>query len=199
MADFRKTTPVRRTSVPDYKTHSEYKQLLREDFHQRCGYCGDHEFFRDTYYEVDHFVPKKYLVKISPVEYSNLVYSCRSCNNSKRAKWPTKDENIHNDAKQGFIDPCDAAYAAQFERLTDGSIRPKTELGGWMWSALNFGNPAHRVKWQLEKVKILLKELDRLSIESMSVEELRIKETLNRLYHGLEEQLRGKPNFLSNQ
>ena len=62
-----------------------------------------------------------------------------------------------------------------------------------MWSALNFGNPAHRVKWQLEKVKILLKELDALNLDSM--EELKAKEKLNRLYHNLEEQLRGKPNF----
>ena len=96
MSDFRKITPARRKSVPVYKTHNEYKPLLREDFHQRCGYCGDHEFFRDTYYEVDHFVPQKYLVNISPTEYSNLVYSCRSCNNFKRAKWPTGDENVHN-------------------------------------------------------------------------------------------------------
>ena len=46
MSDFRKITPARRESVPVYKTHNEYKPLLREDFHQRCGYCGDHEFFR---------------------------------------------------------------------------------------------------------------------------------------------------------
>ena len=166
MSDFRKITPARRESVPVYKTHNEYKPLLREDFHQRCGYCGDHEFFRDTYYEVDHFVPKKSLVNISPTEYSNLVYSCRSCNNSKRAKWPTGDENIHNDGKQGFIDPCDDAYAAQFERLADGSIHSITDLGDWMWSALNFGNPAHRVRWKLEEIKIMLKELDEPQIRN---------------------------------
>ena len=191
MSDFRKITPARRESVPVYKTHN--KPLLREDFHQRCGYCGDHEFFRDTYYEVDHFVPKKSLVNISPTEYSNLVYSCRSCNNSKRAKWPTGDENIHNDGKQGFIDPCDDAYAVQFERLADGSIHSITDLGDWMWSALNFGNPAHRVRWKLEEIKIMLKELDEVNIDSL--EELRAKEKLNRLYHNLEEQLRGKPKF----
>lgn len=194
MSDFRKITPSRRESVPVCKTHNEYKPLLREDFHQRCGYCGDHEFFRDTYYEVDHFVPQKCLENISPTEYSNLVYSCRSCNNSKRAKWPTGDENIHNDGKQGFIDPCDDAYAAQFERLADGSIHSITDLGDWMWSALNFGNPAHRVRWKLEEVIILLKELDEISIDSP--EELRIKDKLNRLYRKLEEQLRGKPNFV---
>lgn len=62
-----------------------------------------------------------------------------------------------------------------------------------MWSALNFGNPAHRVKWRLEEVKILLKELDEVIIDSL--EELKNKDELNRLYRELEEQLRGKPNF----
>ena len=63
-----------------------------------------------------------------------------------------------------------------------------------MWSALNFGNPSHRVRWKLEEVIILLKELDEISIDSP--EELRIKDKLNRLYRKLEEQLRGKPNFV---
>lgn len=194
MNDFRKTPPARRTSVPVYKVHNEYKPLLREDFHQRCGYCGDHDFFRDTYFEVDHFVPKKHLKTISPLEYSNFVYSCRSCNNSKRSNWPTKDENVHNDGKQGYIDPCDPAYAEQFERLADGSIHPITNLGDWMWSALNLGNPAHRVRWKLEEVWILLNELDKLNIDSP--EELKIKDKLNSLYRKLEEQLRGEPNFV---
>lgn len=104
-----------------------------------------------------------------------------------------KDENIHNDGKQGFIDPCDVTYAEQFERLADGSIHSTTDLGDWMWSALNFGNPAHRVKWRLEEVKILLKELDEVSIDSL--DELKTKDELNRLYRELEEQFRGKPNF----
>ena len=89
--------------------------------------------------------------------------------------------------------PQDDAYAAQFERLADGSIHSITDLGDWMWSALNFGNPAHRVRWKLEEIKIMLKELDEVNIDSL--EELRAKEKLNRLYHNLEEQLRGEPNF----
>ncbi len=193
MADFRKITPSRRSTVPTVKNHNEYRPLLREDFHQRCGYCGDHDFFRDTYYEIDHFVPKKYLVEISSTEYSNLVYSCRSCNNFKRAKWPTKNESIHNDGRQGFIDPCNNSYSFQFERMKDGSIQPKTQLGSWMWSALNMGNPAHRIKWNLEQLKLLIEELDKL--DNLNVKELiRIKK-MNALYRSLEEQLRGVPNF----
>ena len=58
MGDFRKITPTRRDNVPAGKKYQEYKPLLREDFHQRCGYCGDHDYFRETFYEIDHFVPK---------------------------------------------------------------------------------------------------------------------------------------------
>lgn len=193
MKDFRKTTPIRRSSVPECKICNKYKPLLCEDFNHRCGYCGDHDFFSETYYEIDHFVPKMHLVTISPLAYSNLVYSCRSCNNSKRAQWPTKDENVHNDGKHGFIDPCNAVYAEQFQRLADGSIRSTTDLGNWMWSALNFGNPAHRLKWKLEEVKVLLDKLDNIDI--CLLDELKAKDKLNQLYRNLEEQLKGKPRF----
>ncbi len=62
-----------------------------------------------------------------------------------------------------------------------------------MWSALNFGNPAHRVRWKLEEIKIQLKKLDKVNIDSP--EELKAKDKLNTLYRNLEELLREKPNF----
>ena len=122
--DFRHKTPSRRVNSPTKSDYKKYRKELREDFNERCGYCGDHDFFRQTYYEIDHFVPQDKLKTISPNEYSNLVYSCRSCNNSKRAKWPTNDEHVHNDGRIGFIDPCDPKYAEQFQRGADGSIIP---------------------------------------------------------------------------
>lgn len=193
MTDFRGPSPVRSTEVPRVEHYSKYKPQLRIDFHERCGYCGDHDFFRETYYEIDHFIPQNFLKTISPTEYSNLVYSCRLCNNHKRKKWPTGDENVHNDGTQGFIDPCDLLYPAQFERLTDGSIYAKTPLGSWMWSALNLGHPAHRLKWKIEKLKVLLDELGAIKMDS--VKELQAYKKLSATYLALEEQLKGKPNF----
>lgn len=192
MDEFRKITPIRRSDAPKGKEYHAYKPLLREDFHQRCGYCGDHDFFSDTFYEIDHFVPRT-LAKEKENDYSNLVYSCRLCNNSKRAKWPTKDVSKPNDGKQGWMDPCDNDYASQFERLSDGSIEPKTSLGFWMWEALSLGNPVHRLKWTLEMLRIELKETDDLVIDDV-VELQQIKE-LNARYRKFEEQLRGFPIF----
>lgn len=193
MSDFRKIAPQRRKDPPEKANYGDYKQYLREDFHQRCGYCGDHDHFRDTYYEVDHFVPREHLKKLSLATYTNLVYSCRSCNNSKRDKWPTADENVHNNGTEGFIDPCHQSYPQQFERLPDGSIRATTVLGGWMWTNLALGNPIHRLKWKLEQLK---SELDRLNaIDTDNVEALRLIAFLNREYMKYEEKLRGVPNF----
>lgn len=192
MADFRKITPCRRTNVAEQTKHTKYKDDLRIDFHQRCGYCGDHDFFRDTFYEVDHFVPKS-LDITRELDYSNLVYACRSCNNSKCAKWPTKDPNKANDGLKGWIDPCDGTYACQFERLADGSIKAITQLGSWMWSELSLGRPNHRLKWQLEQLRLELLRTDALEIDD-PVELKAIKE-LNAKYRRFEESLRGYPNF----
>lgn len=194
MEDFRKVTPFRRTNVENSKDISKYKNLLRQDFNERCGYCGDHEFFRDSFYEIDHFVPKKYLKTISETEYSNLVYSCRACNNFKRAKWPTQDENIHNNGKEGFIDPCNSEYTEQFKRINDGSIYPVTDLGSWMWSALNLGNPIHRIKWKLEQVRCKIMMLRDL-VDTNSVDDLKLITEMSRIYFDLEEQLKGVPSF----
>lgn len=192
MDDFRKIAPRRRDDAPKGKTYHEYKQLLREDFHQRCGYCGDHEYFRETFYEIDHFVPKS-LAPQKENDYSNLVYSCRSCNNSKRAKWPTEDPTMPNDGQKGWIDPCDEQFSTQFDRLEDGSIVSKTVLGNWMWKALAMGNPIHRLKWILEQLYLELKKTETLDVTN--VEELRRIKELNDKYRLFVEQLRGFPNF----
>lgn len=192
MKDFRNIIPARRDDAPEVKTYQEYKPLLREDFHERCGYCGDHEFFRDTFYEIDHFVPKK-LAPEREKDYSNLVYSCRTCNNSKRAKWPTKIADQPNNGKEGWIDPCNNEYTEQFERLSDGSVKSTTLLGYWMWRELSLGNPIHRLKWSLEQLRIELRKAT--SLEISDIEEGKQVQELFSSYMKLEEQLRGFPNF----
>ena len=159
--DFRHRTPKRREN-PEAKNHySDYKPELREDFNERCGYCGDHDFFRQSYYEIDHFVPRKKLKVIALNDYSNLVYACRSCNNAKRAKWPTGDEKVHNDGKVGFIDPLLAAEWASIgldaKAAKEWAIRQFPPILALQWfsekytpdEALNFVNEGYQVPFEL--------------------------------------------------
>ena len=77
------------------------------------------------------------LTTIKDTDYSNLVYSCRSCNNAKRKKWPTGKEHIHN----------------------DGKIIPVTPLGKWMYDELKLHKRQHQILWNIEQLDETLKAL----------------------------------------
>ena len=160
MSNFRNFTPKRRVITKSVSSHRDYRDDLRLDFKCRCGYCNDIDIWRTQRFEVDHFVPRKHLTTISETDYSNLVYSCRSCNNAKRAKWPTNNDRIHNDNNIGFIDPCDDQYNNQFERLSDGKIKPKTTLGQWMFIEMKLYKIQHEVIWLIEQCDILISEIE---------------------------------------
>jgi len=160
MSIFREHTPKRRPITTAVNKYSDHRTDLRIDYKNRCGYCNDIEAYRITWFEIDHFVPKGYLKTLTETDYSNLVYACRSCNNAKRAKWPTKDEKIHNQNDVGFIDPCDDTYNNQFKRLNNGRILPKTNLGTWIYNSLKFYKPQHEVIWNIELLDTLIDEIN---------------------------------------
>lgn len=176
--------PTRRTGVDLVSDYKEYKDLLKEDFHNKCGYCDSSYTWRTTWFEIDHFVPQKFLKVISKTEYSNLVFACRSCNNSKRAKWPTGSETVHNNGiDEGFIDPCSPDYDQQFARHKNGSIRYKTALGKWMFHQLKLHKPQHQIIWLIEQIDSNIEELKRLapSISDKTLE-AKMKEVLLSLH-----------------
>ena len=160
MSVFRSHTPKRRLISTKVKKYSAHKEDLRLDYRNRCGYCNDIESYRISWFEIDHFVPKEYLKTITEEDYSNLVYACRSCNNAKRAKWPTKDEKVHNQNYEGFIDPCNDDYNSQFNRLPNGRIVPNSNLGEWIYNALKLYKPQHEFIWNIEVLDDLIDEIN---------------------------------------
>ena len=148
------------TKTPKEGKWTKHKPDLRIDFHSHCGYCGSYDGYRHTWYDVDHFIPKSLLDgKISNVKYSNLVYSCKFCNNNKLDKWPTKDISIPNQNNQGFIDPCDTEYDNHLYRTNDGGIMWNTDLGKWMCTqAFKFDERDYALKllWELNQRRKLI-------------------------------------------
>lgn len=189
MLPFRTIHPVRRNIVTDVPSHSAHRADLRLDFNQRCGYCNDWDYYKTTYYEIDHFVPEDVMVTITNTSYSNLVYSCRSCNNAKRAKWPSKDELIAIVNDEGFVDPCDGTYIDHFDRDDDGAIVSKTTLGKWIYTALKFSKRHHQIIYTLEKLDEAIEEL-----KAEIVNRPELQNDLNGLfdkYHRISHELRG--------
>ena len=158
MLPFRDKTPVRRAISTVVSRYGDHKPDLRIDFLQHCAYCHSYDEFVFTYFEVDHFVPKSFFLPLGTItltQYSNLVYSCKSCNNKKRDKWPSADETVYNDGTCGFVDPCTDEYATHFYRTSYGAIMWCTELGKWMHTtAFKFD--------EREKMLVLIYNLEKL-------------------------------------
>ena len=160
---FRDFTPKRRNITTAVTTHRDHKENLRIDFKYRCGYCNSPDSWKLTYYEIDHFIPEDILTIMCNTDYRNLVYACRSCNNSKRKKWPTKDENLSCANDEGWVDPCDDTYNSHFSRQQDGTIKYETALGKWMYTALQLHKPQHAVIFNLEQLEHLIHEMEEIN------------------------------------
>lgn len=177
---FRKQTPKRRNITRSVSTHRDHRDDLKRDFNSRCGYCDDIDTWRVIWFEIDHFIPEKILKSKTPQDYSNLVYSCRSCNNAKRANWPSNDENIPIVNNEGFIDPCEDEFQNQFSRESDGSITPNTEIGSWMYLKLKLHKPQHQIIWTISLIDDMIDEIEG-KINGANVDQA-IKDSLLDLY-----------------
>lgn len=95
---------------------------------QQCAAAADAGGQAPT---VDHFRPLSESPQLA-YEWSNWVFSCRRCNESKGNRWP----------ETGYIDPCAADTAERPEQYFDydadtGEILPRNDLSG----------PAQRKAW----------------------------------------------------
>lgn len=157
----------KRTCSKQYKNYGSFKTFLRTDFNNRCGYCDitDHIVGGKTVFQIDHFAPKKFDALVN--KYSNLVYSCPSCNRAKWNDWPMPNSSPSNDGTMGYVDPCDAEYSSHLVREDCGRILAKTEVGDYMRKQLKLYLLKHRYLWmqdvlfdQISKIKKVLREAD---------------------------------------
>jgi uncharacterized protein (TIGR02646 family) len=77
----------------------KFQPRLSKAFSTICGYCE-----RCYKGQVDHFRPKSAYPELV-YEWSNWVFACPTCNQSKGEKWPTA----------GYVDPCAKARSARPE------------------------------------------------------------------------------------
>jgi hypothetical protein len=113
-----------------------------------CGYCGKHEMVSHRGMEPDHFVPKR-IDETRICDYSNLVYSCFTCNRKKIGKWPTDDKDKPNNGHKGFVDPATEEYNDHLGRCDDGTIEFYSEIGEYMYrSVFRFDIRPTKAIWQ---------------------------------------------------
>lgn len=152
----------KRSVVEAQTRYTLYRDHLRRDFANACGYCGDEDIRLDRIsFHIDHFAPRKIFPHLE-CDYNNLVYACRFCNISKSDHWVGDDETVHNDGARGFVDPCSEDYEAHFERQASGRIVPLTELGAYIVRRLRLDLLRHEFLWQARRARALRQEVSAL-------------------------------------
>ena len=148
---------IRRDNYEEKKNYREYKDILVEDFHGICGYCGKKREHLLDRYQIDHFAPKSKFKELEN-KYYNLVLSCQNCNRLKSDKWIGNDCNVPNDGRSGFVDPATDDYDNHLERDSDGNIIWKTDVGKYMYEVFKFDIRPIRLLFKLDKL-IKLKQI----------------------------------------
>lgn len=160
-----------------YKDYRRYKKPLAEDFKNRCGYCGDYDFWAGgpSSYHIDHFAPKSKFIELEN-DYGNLVYACPYCNRYKSNDWPSNDAKINILNNKGYIDPCSKLYDKALCRNESGEILYKNEVGKYMYFKLKLFLRRHSIIYKLttlhklmDKLGIVIQEsnLDKVSKENI--------------------------------
>lgn len=174
---------IRRRDI-EIKNWRKYRTELDEDFCGICGYCGKHFKITLCDSQIDHFRPKKIFPEYENL-YSNLVLSCKVCNNKKRYDWPSGDpnKNIDDDNKKGYIDPATDEYDLHLDRLENGSVVGKTDVGKYMAKRLGFD---YRPISECYKIKEIFERIEFIKNQK-KLGESYDPEALNNLYESAEE------------
>ena len=124
------TTPhIRRHGPCGYADYESYRDWLRDEFLFRCVYCLHREkwYDRGATFHIDHQIP----VAEDPTklcEYTNLLYACASCNESKKAVL-------------GLADPCSIAFSECLRVESDGHVVALNNMGEKLRRTLLLDSP----------------------------------------------------------
>ncbi len=122
-----------------YKDYSKYKPNLRSDFKKCCAYCLIHEDYLggETNFEIDHHQPSSLFPSLNST-YTNLFWSCHTCNNAKSNKWPTPQDILQG---KRFIDTTQEKYSDHFTIDDKGRIYSTTDIGLYTRFILKLDRP----------------------------------------------------------
>ncbi len=109
--------PSRSGSRPTDTRWRDFHNDLSRAFHGLCAYCEEPDKG-----EVDHFRPVSRCPNLV-YEWTNWVFACHNCNQSKSNKWPS----------DGYIDPCAEEESERPEyffdfNTTNGRLIPKESI-----------------------------------------------------------------------
>ena len=131
---------VRKHGPAGYRKWEYYREWLRDEFNFICVYCLRREVWgrRRAQWVVEHIIPRTTAPELE-LEYTNLVYSCVSCNSAKSA--------------QAIPDPCRHAYDDLVFVTNDGCIHARKPEGKRLIRVAALDSP-DAIHWRKETIQI---------------------------------------------
>ena len=129
--------PERIHGPTGYTSYKSFRPWLRDEFLFRCVYCLKRETWGQVTgeFELDHFKPQS-LAPDRRLDYLNLVYACRRCNNVKQDQ-PIEDplNLLSSDAVLVLPDGTLVSHRRDAERLIRQLDLDSPKLKSWrvMW------------------------------------------------------------------
>lgn len=135
-----------------FKRYQPYKRYLQTEFTRLCVYCRQPDSSAPSLnFHVDHYRPKS-LAQFAHLgcDYSNLYYSCQSCNTRKSNYWP-RDEK-----RDPFIvNPCDHEMASHLRfDARSGRFASRSDYGRFTEELLDL-NDETAVEYRLNTLAIV--------------------------------------------
>jgi len=149
-----KTHSIIRSTPPHRNDYADYKPYLKRDFCGRCAYCNLSDTSITTPFVVDHFIPRKVFENCRDdldTDYTNLVYSCKKCNNAKRHQF-SGDIFAEKPTNELFYDPVLVDYNGIFYRNEFGAIDSDDGKGKRSITNLKLYRPIHILAWVCEEM-----------------------------------------------
>jgi len=133
---------VRRHGPAGYSDYESYRDWLRDEFLFRCVYCLHRErwYGRGGTFHIDHYVPVTSDAS-GACKYTNLLYACAACNESKSAIL-------------GVPDPCQLAFGDCLRVTQDGHVVSLNQHGEKLKQALLLDSPKN-VEYRSQIMRIL--------------------------------------------
>ena len=157
-------TIERRKGITGLNHYLDAREILEEDFHFLCGYCGKNGRIMHQKFHIDHFVPKS-LDPDRKNDYYNLVLACPKCNLSKSNKWPTEDINVPNNGDIGFVDPATEQFDEHIDRNSEGFVVGITPVGENMCSMLHLDIRRTDLYWKIDRIRKMEDQLEKLFLD----------------------------------
>ena len=148
--------------------YNDYKDWVRDEFQFRCVYCMHRERWeKDGWrlFQLDHVIPQT----VNPAlinTYTNLVYSCPSCN------W--------THGKRLVPDPCVHSYCGLIRFEQDGAVTALDPLGDQCIEYLGLDSP-HLESFRRGKLRTYQRIQELLELVEYNLDDLDDEEALDEI------------------